>query len=169
MTVPSRLLACCVLLTSVLAACAEWPEAPPQVGAPAAGTSAPGAATATDRGLRASQLAKQQLGTPYVFGGRSPQGFDCSGLVYYVYGQLGVSLPRTAEAQFSRLPKVSREGLQPGDLVFFNGDPGGLMHVGVYIGDDWFVHAPGVGKMVTGARLDNVYWKSHYIGAGRPQ
>jgi cell wall-associated NlpC family hydrolase len=163
-TVTARLLIRCIPLTMALAGCAEWPETLPVGSAPASAGPA-----VTDLGQRAAQLAKQQLGAPYVFGGHGPQGFDCSGLVYYVYGQLGVSVPRTAEAQFSRLPKVTREGLQPGDLVFFNGDPGGLMHVGVYIGDDWFVHAPGAGKAVTGARLDNVYWKSHYIGAGRPQ
>ena len=128
----------------------------------------PSTAAASDRGTEASKLAQQQLGAPYVFGGRSPQGFDCSGLVYYVYGRLGVSLPRTAESQFSRLPPVAVEALQPGDLVFFNGDPTGYMHVGIYIGGGWFVHAPGTGKTVSGARLDNVYWKAHYIGAARP-
>ncbi len=120
-------------------------------------------------GDKAAELARQQLGTPYVFGGHDPRGFDCSGLVYYVYGQLGVGLPRTAESQFSRLPQVSKEGLQPGDLVFFNGDPTGYMHVGVYIGSGWFVHAPGSGKAVSGAQLDNPYWKAHYIGAARPR
>lgn len=119
-------------------------------------------------GAKAAALAQLELGAPYVFGGYSPRGFDCSGLVYYVYGRLGVSLPRTAESQFSKLPPVALEALQPGDLVFFNGDPTGYMHVGIYIGNGWFVHAPGTGKTVSGAKLDNVYWKAHYIGAVRP-
>lgn len=165
----ARILASVLLLPSALAACAEWPETPPisASGAPSAATlPVPAGGTLGDK---AATLAKQQMGVPYVFGGSSPRGFDCSGLVYYIYGQLGVSVPRTAEIQFSHLPKVALESLQPGDLVFFNGDPSGYMHVGVYIGDGWFVHAPGMGKTVSGARLDNVYWRAHYIGAGRPQ
>lgn len=150
-----------LLLFSVLAGCAPWPEQPPATALPAASGDA--------RGDQIAALAKQQLGAPYLFGGHSPAGFDCSGLVYYIYGQLGVSLPRTAETQFSRLPQVALESLQPGDLVFFNGDPDGYMHVGIYIGDGWFVHAPGTGRTVTGARLDNVYWKAHYLGAARPR
>lgn len=150
-----------LFLFSVLAGCAPWPEQPPATGLPAV----PGDA----RGDKVAALAKQQLGAPYLFGGHSPAGFDCSGLAYYVYGELGVGLPRTAEAQFSRLPQVALDSLQPGDLVFFNGDPSGYMHVGIYIGDGWFVHAPGTGRTVTGARLDNVYWKAHYLGAARPR
>lgn len=127
------------------------------------------AAAGDNLGEKAAALVKQQVGTPYLFGGHSPKGFDCSGLVYYVYGRLDVSLPRTAESQFSHLPAVSLEALEPGDLVFFNGDPTGYMHVGIYIGGGWFVHAPGTGKTVSGARLDNVYWKAHFIGATRPE
>jgi cell wall-associated NlpC family hydrolase len=165
----ARILTSFLLSSTVLAGCAEWPEAPPL-----SASSAPSASTlpAPDSGTlgdKATTLAKQQLGVPYVFGGYNPRGFDCSGLVYYVYGQLGVSVPRTAEAQFSRMPQVALDSLQPGDLVFFNGDPTGYMHVGIYIGDGWFVHAPGMGKTVSGARLDNVYWKAHYLGAGRPR
>lgn len=163
MSPAARIIVCCVLLPTVLAGCAEWPEQPP----PEAVTTAP-APAGSGLGEKVAALVKQQLGVPYVFGGHSPRGFDCSGLVYYVYGQLGVSLPRTAESQFSRMPQVQLEALQPGDLVFFNGDPTGYMHVGIYIGDGWFVHAPGMGKAVTGAKLDNVYWKAHYIGAARP-
>lgn len=164
-----RILASVLLLSSTLAGCAQWPEAPPisTSGTPPAATVPP--PVGGTLGDKAASLALRQLGVPYVFGGDGPRGFDCSGLVYYVYGQLGVSVPRTAEAQFSHLSQVALASLQPGDLVFFNGDPTGYMHVGIYIGDGWFVHAPGTGKTVAGARLDNVYWRAHYIGAGRPQ
>lgn len=169
MTHAARILTCSFLISTVLAGCAEWPEAPPLSASSEPSPSTLPAPVAGTLGDKAATLAERQLGVPYVFGGHSPRGFDCSGLVYFVYGQLGVNLPRTAEAQFSRMPQVALDALRPGDLVFFNGDPTGYMHVGIYIGDGWFVHAPGMGKTVTGARLDNVYWKAHYLGAGRPQ
>ena len=109
-------------------------------------------------------LAQDQVGVPYVYGGRTPQGFDCSGLVYYVYGKVGVSLPRTAAAQYDRTRRVAEKDLKPGDLVFFL-DAG---HVGIYVGDGWFIHAPETGKPVEGAWLNVGYWHDHYYGAGRP-
>lgn len=118
----------------------------------------------TDRGKRAAQLAQQQEGVPYQYGGHTPTGFDCSGLVYYVYGKLGVSVPRTAAAQFDHTARVARDDLKPGDLVFFLD----ANHVGIYVGDGWFVHAPETGKPVAGAWLNTGYWHDHYYGAGRP-
>ena len=147
----------CVLFCSLLAGCEPWPEPP-------AATSADTASNLL--GAKVVNLVRAQVGAPYLYGGHSPKGFDCSGLVYYVYGQAGVSLPRTAESQFDRLPRVAREDLQPGDLVFFQ--MGGLMHVGIYVGDETFVHAPETGKPVSGARLDSDYWSERYLGAARP-
>ena len=89
-------------------------------------------------------IAMQYLGTPYVYGGESPGGFDCSGLVMYVFGQIGVSLPHNAAAQYGDGMPVSRDQLEPGDLVFFNG----LGHVGIYIGGGQFIHAPHTGDVV---------------------
>jgi murein DD-endopeptidase len=145
-----------VLAAGLLAACAQWPETPP-----------PATASQSASGAKIAKLAEAQVGSPYRYGGDSPTGFDCSGLVYYVYTQAGVSVPRTAEAQFDHLPRVERRDLQPGDLVFFRGEGNGGLHVGVYIGSGWFVHAPDSGKAVEGARLDNPYWHSRYLGAGR--
>jgi peptidoglycan DL-endopeptidase CwlO len=95
-------------------------------------------------GGQAVAIAEQYLGVPYVWGGASPDGFDCSGLVMYVYAQLGVSLPHNAAMQYAVLPKVPASDLEPGDLVFFNG----LGHVGIYIGGGMMIHAPHTGTVV---------------------
>ncbi|HEV2109977.1 MAG TPA: C40 family peptidase [Gammaproteobacteria bacterium] len=119
-------------------------------------------------GDKVSKLVEQQVGAPYRYGGDTPQGFDCSGLVEYIYAQAGVKLPRTAEGQFNAMPRVAYAAVQPGDILFFRSDSGNLMHVGIYIGSHWFVHAPDSGKAVSAARLDSDYWKGHFLGAGRP-
>jgi cell wall-associated NlpC family hydrolase len=95
-------------------------------------------------GGQAVAIAEQYLGVPYVWGGASPSGFDCSGLVMYVYAQLGVSLPHNAATQYSVLPHVPLSDLEPGDLVFFNG----LSHVGIYVGNGTMIHAPHTGTVV---------------------
>lgn len=94
----------------------------------------------------AAGIAEQYLGVPYVWGGASPGGFDCSGLVMYVYAQLGISLPHSAAAQFGAGTPLSFSELAPGDLVFF-GD-GGISHVGIYIGGGSMIHAPFEGETV---------------------
>ncbi len=93
---------------------------------------------------RAVSLARSQLGAPYVYGGASPSGFDCSGLVMWVYGRLGVDLPHNAAALYSVSRQVSPARLRPGDLVFFHG----LGHVGIYIGHGRMIHAPQTGRNV---------------------
>jgi peptidoglycan DL-endopeptidase CwlO len=95
-------------------------------------------------GGQAVAIAERYLGVPYVWGGASPSGFDCSGLVMYVYAQLGVSLPHNAAAQYDMLPHVPTSDLEPGDLVFFYG----LGHVGIYVGGGTFIHAPHTGTVV---------------------
>jgi peptidoglycan DL-endopeptidase CwlO len=107
-------------------------------------------------------IAMQYLGVPYVWGGASPSGFDCSGFVMYVFAQVGVSLPHNAAMQYGYGSPVSRENLQPGDLVFFNG----LSHMGIYIGGGQFIHAPHTGDVVKISPLSGWY-ASTYVGARR--
>jgi cell wall-associated NlpC family hydrolase len=108
-------------------------------------------------------IAEQYLGVPYVWGGASPSGFDCSGFTMYVYAQVGVSLPHNAAAQYGYGSPVSRGNLAPGDLVFFDG----LGHVGLYVGGNTFIHAPHTGDVVKYSTLTGWY-ASTYVGARRP-
>lgn len=106
------------------------------------------------------------LGVPYVFGGTSPSGFDCSGYVRYVFAQAGISLPRTADAQYEVGYAVSTDELQPGDLVFFSTYEAGPSHVGIYLGDGDFINASS-SRGVSVASIYGGYWGSCYIGARR--
>jgi cell wall-associated NlpC family hydrolase len=108
-------------------------------------------------------IAMRYLGVPYVWGGSSPSGFDCSGLVAYAYGQMGVSLPHYTGALWNVGVAVSRSDLQPGDLVFFDG----LGHVGIYIGGGQFIHAPHTGDVVKISSLGESWYASTYVGARR--
>jgi peptidoglycan DL-endopeptidase CwlO len=107
-------------------------------------------------------IAMQYLGTPYVYGGSSPSGFDCSGFVMYVYAKMGVSLPHNAAAQYGYGTSVDRSQLQPGDLVFFNG----LGHNGIYVGGGSFIHSPHTGDVVKISSLSGWY-ESTWVGARR--
>ncbi len=118
-------------------------------------------------GSRASQvigIAMQYLGVPYVWGGASPsQGFDCSGLTTYVFGQIGISLPHHAATQYGYGVPVSREDLQPADLVFFDG----LGHMGMYIGGGQFIHAPHSGDVVKISSIYEDWYAARWVGARR--
>lgn len=112
--------------------------------------------------------AQKQQGKMYRFGGESPQtGFDCSGLTQFAFGQgAGVSLPRTAAAQYDAAVKVPRASATRGDLVFFNTRGRKVGHVGIYLGDNKFVHAPRTGKAITTDKLEG-YWGQRIVGFGR--
>jgi len=118
---------------------------------------------------RALAIAVDMIGTPYRYGGSSPRGFDCSGLVYYAYSKAGIQAPRTAAAQYRKTKRVPVSDLQPGDLVFFTLSRGKVSHVGIYVGDGRFIHAPSSGKRVAYASLNNPYWRKRLTGAGRLQ
>ena len=124
-------------------------------------------AAASGKGNPRSTLlnhGKKFIGTPYVWGGASPKGFDCSGLVHYLYQKQGVSIPRNSREQFSRLPVASNP--QPGDLVFFRRN-GVINHVGLYLGGGKMLHAPQTGSKVRIEDMGRPNWKRRYAGARR--
>ncbi|MDA8193830.1 MAG: LysM peptidoglycan-binding domain-containing protein [Thermaerobacter sp.] len=145
-----------------------------QAGSGSASVSLPANAPSQTFGAAIAATARRYLGDPYVWGGASPAGFDCSGLVQYVFAQNGVSLPRTSWAQFAAVTKIPRSALQPGDLVFFSTYGAGASHVGIYIGADpaqgysqAFIDAPAPGQRVMIMNFNAPYWQSHFVGAGR--
>jgi len=128
-------------------------------------------APAGSRSSKGSQIihtALQYLGRPYVRGGESPGGFDCSGFVYYVMGQQGIDVSRTSVSLFHEGRPVSRSQLRPGDVVFFrNTYKRGISHVGIYINDNKFIHAANHRRDVTINRIDDSYYGPRYVGARR--
>lgn len=123
---------------------------------------------ASTMGEKIVAKAQEYVGVPYVYGGASPNGFDCSGLVYYVYGSFGYSIERGAGGQWLRSGKeVSLNKLQPGDLVFFRDDVDPISHVGMYIGDGQFIHASSSKGCVVIAEMDSYYCNEYLVGAKR--
>ncbi|NWN83383.1 MAG: C40 family peptidase [Halomonas sp.] len=111
--------------------------------------------------------AERALGTPYRFGGDTPSGVDCSGLVQLAYQAAGIPVPRTADDQFHRLPEVDRA--RPGDLLFFDTSGGGkASHVGIYRGNGQMIHAPGRGRRVETSPVEIAYWQERFLGAAAP-
>ncbi|MEZ5660547.1 MAG: C40 family peptidase [Burkholderiaceae bacterium] len=114
-------------------------------------------------------MALSMIGKPYIWGGQNPgKGFDCSGLVRHVVDQAaGITLPRTSVQMAKKGRPVSRDGLRPGDLVFFSPGRRRNSHVGVYVGQGRFVHAPASGKRIRLAEINNPYWSRVYSQARR--
>jgi cell wall-associated NlpC family hydrolase len=117
---------------------------------------------------RVLQIARSLLGTPYAPGGSRPGGFDCSGLVQYVFRQVGIELPRSSRDQYNHVSRITLQELQPGDLVFFRVARNRISHVGIYMEEDRFIHSPSRGKKVSYDSLSDPYWRSRFAGAGRP-
>ena len=122
--------------------------------------------TETKAGDTLVAAAMKYLGCPYVYGGTSPSGFDCSGFTSYVFKNTVGSIPRVAQAQYDATTRVSRDDLLPGDLVFFGSSTSSISHVGIYVGSNQFIHAPSTGDVVKYSSLTGSY-ATRYQGAGR--
>jgi cell wall-associated NlpC family hydrolase len=115
---------------------------------------------------QAASTASRMVGNPYKYGGTTPKGFDCSGLVYYSYQQAGVTVPRTSKELYKTSRRINLNDARPGDLLFFSSRRK-VDHVAIYLGGDEFVHAPSSGKTVTIGRLSKPYYQEHFVAAGR--
>jgi len=152
-----------ILISAGLVACAgpsavkSRPQTPVH-----AGQSSPGV------GHQAATIAVHQVGVPYRYGGSAPTGFDCSGLVHYSYQRAGKAVPRTTTQLWTATAAVDRDDIQAGDVLFFRIE-GKMSHVGMYIGDNRFVHAPSSGKSVSIESLSSDFYRSAFIRAGRPK
>ncbi len=144
--------------------CGSSPAVPGS--AKAATPAVQGGARPAAAGRRAASIALEQVGVPYRYGGSSPVGFDCSGLVQYAYGRAGISVPRTTGQLWSVAATVPGDDLQAGDLLFFSIE-GKMSHVGMYVGSGRFVHAPRSGRNVSVASLEAPFYKSALLRAGR--
>jgi len=159
-----------IAIFTLLASCASRPEQPSYTAVVAASSRPALVAPVVTQssGQVALTVASKLLGTPYRYGGSDPRGFDCSGLVQYSFRQAGVTLPRTSRDIFRSSKLVSPAERQPGDLVFFAiSSKEKVSHVGIYSGENRFIHSPSSGKGVSYASLDNPYWRSKLIGVGR--
>jgi len=132
---------------------------------PSSGESSGSTSDAKKKRNEAVTIAKKYIGTPYRYGGADPRGFDCSGYVIYVYGQLGVTLPRGTADQYAKLKTIKNP--EPGDLVYFQTYAPGASHVGIFTGNNTFLHSPSTGKTVEYADMKIDYWKKAYLGARR--
>ena len=139
-----------LLLLASLSGCSSTPSSP--------------SGSAAHKG---AAIAQSMAGSPYRYGGATPRGFDCSGLVYYAYRKAGLSVPRTTRDQYKRSERVALTDIHRGDLLFFKLSSRGISHVGIYTGNGRFIHAPSSGKRVSYARLDDPYWKKRLLAAGR--
>ncbi len=119
-------------------------------------------------GEQAAVVAVRQIGVPYLYGGSTTRGFDCSGLVQYAWSQAGTRIPRTTTEQWRQLAPVSGHELKVGDVLFFRID-GKVSHVGMYLGDRRFVHAPSTGREVTIASLESEFYRRTFIRGARPE
>jgi murein DD-endopeptidase len=158
-----------MLLLALLAGCSSAPEvrSPPAAQSTRAWDGAGGTAGMRNRGEALADFALRLRGTPYRYGGATLDGFDCSGLVFYAHRQLGLVVPRTSRDQADEAMSIKPRKLRRGDLVFFKIGSRKVNHVGIYIGDHRFVHAPGAGKPVTINSLDDEFYADRFFSAGR--
>lgn len=144
------------LLIAALGGCAGSPEA-----------EHPAVRASDETARNAIDYAREMVGKPYRYGGDTPAGFDCSGLVRYSYGKAGIKLPRDTQSQRRLSAPLSLRSLREGDLLFFDQEGRKASHVGMYLGSGRFVHAPATGGKVRTDSLKSDYWKKHFVDARR--
>lgn len=115
------------------------------------------------RGDQIASIAESLIGSPYRYGGASPSGFDCSGLVYYTHQQLDITVPRTSKQQAQYKPAKNLNAIEPGDILFFKIYGNNVSHVGIYAGNNQFIHAPKSGKYVSYANINDSYWRERLV------
>jgi cell wall-associated NlpC family hydrolase len=147
-------------LSLALAGCFQGATLPEAGDAPARDAAAPDPVRS-----RIVFTALQMVGVPYRYGGSTPDGFDCSGLVQYAYRNAGLSVPRTSRDQLNASAPVPLERASPGDLLFFQSED--FSHVGIYLGEGRFVHAPATGRTVSIASFNDAYYRRNFVRAGR--
>lgn len=154
-----------VLMAALLAlgACSSQPQQMRDASTTTARTTSP---AISSPGTLAASIATAQIGVPYRYGGSSPAGFDCSGLVYFSYGQSGKSVPRTTAGLWKNANPVDQSQLQAGDILFFRIE-GKVSHVGMYLDDGRFVHAPASGRYVSVESLNSDFYRQAFIRGGR--
>lgn len=114
----------------------------------------------------AISYAKEQIGVRYLFGGTDPKrGFDCSGLIQYVYQNAGIETPRDTRSMYQEFKRTTTP--EPGDIIFFITSGSQISHAGIYLGDNKMIHAPRTGKSVEITRIDTPYWQKRFMGFGK--
>ncbi len=159
---PVFILSCIALMF----ACSSSPQYSEPVSKPTKKTATYKPKTQT-KGHKIADLAKSLVGSPYKYGGESPKGFDCSGLVFYTHGKVGIDTPRTSIQQFKTARTIPLKELHNGDLIFFKLTRSQVSHVGIYVGNGRFIHAPQSGKQVKATYLNDGYWKTKIVSGGR--
>ena len=162
----TRYLIYSLFCTALLFACSSSPQYSEAASKPTKKIAVVKPKTQT-KGHKIADLAKTLVGSPYKYGGENPNGFDCSGLVFYTHGKVGLRTPRTSLQQFNSAKNVPLRGLRNGDLIFFKLTRARVSHVGIYVGNGRFIHAPQSGRQVKATYLTDAYWKTKIVSAGR--
>jgi murein DD-endopeptidase len=147
----------------LLQGCSSLPPVQPVGTPPIVQPSAPPLSPGNEVAMRAISL----LGSPYKWGGSGPTQFDCSGLVRFVYAEIGVDVPRTAAEQYSSARRINLSDIAPGDLLFFRISGRRVSHVAIYAGEGRFIHAPQTGRPVELRTMDDEFYRPRLVGAGR--
>jgi len=160
---------CLVSMLIIFSGCSSTPEKPASNSHASSEKNSPAKTYKRSTPLKYStghqivSIAESLIGSPYKYGGASPKGFDCSGLVYYTHRQLDITVPRTTKQQVHHRPAKNLSLIKPGDILFFKIYGDRVSHVGIYAGNSQFIHAPKSGKYVSYASINDPYWRQRLI------